>query len=104
MIGAEEHLILGDLACKIKIFIRLKFVLMDCLSHLFFLVHGRVPLGFFNQILCVSLSESSEYVCFNRNYIILEIIIKLAESYFSQRRYKQSSGIFEVGKIETKGH
>lgn len=29
---------------------------------------------------------------------------KIAESYFSQVRYKQSRGIFEMGKFETKGH
>lgn len=49
MIGAEEHLILGELACRIKIFIQPKFMLMDCLSHPFFLVHGRVPLGIFTK-------------------------------------------------------
>lgn len=75
MNGANEYLILGEWACKMKIFLQFKCLLMDCLIHLFFLVHERVPFGTFYQILYVSLQYSLECMYFNRNYI-MEIIIK----------------------------
>lgn len=62
MTGAEEHLILGKLVCKIKIFIQLKFVLMDCLSHSFFVVHGRAPLCSFSKY-SMSVSDNLQNMC-----------------------------------------
>lgn len=69
MIGVEEHLILGELACQIKIFIQLKFMLMDCLSHPFFLAHGRVPLGIFTKS-SMSVSDNLQNMC-----ILIEITL-----------------------------
>lgn len=69
MIGAEEPLILGELTCKIKIFIQLKFMLIDCLSHSCFLVHGRVPLGIFTKS-SMSVSDNLQNLC-----ILIEITL-----------------------------
>lgn len=69
MTGAEEHLIPGKLVCKIKIFIQLKFMLMDCLSHSFFLVHRRAPLCSFSKY-AMSVSDSLQTM-----YILIEIAL-----------------------------
>lgn len=62
MTSAEEHLILGKLVCKIKIFIQLKFMVMDCFSHSFFLVHRRAPLCSFSKY-SMSVSDSLQNMC-----------------------------------------